>query len=136
MSQLTGQSSVFRVSDMLMTFAPWSTAHTTAFAICPSGSTALDPNPTEIESRCAFGATPIMPEVGPVPRPAMRDPTRVPWEASSSIGVWPSAPPLPEKSAPPVTTPWSSGTEPSTPVSMTATVTPCPSVVDQALRMP
>jgi hypothetical protein len=80
-SQLSGQSAVLRVSDMLMTSAPLSTAHLTASAICSS----LDftapvscPNATDAVMMSASGATPMTPVPSPLPRPASSDATIVP----------------------------------------------------------
>ena len=55
---------------------------------------------------------------------------------SSPTGVCPSEVPRPETSVPPTTTPRNSATLPFTPVSMTATVTPSPFEVAQAVVKP
>ena len=69
-----------------------------------------------------------------VPRAAR--PPWVPCESSSPTGFCPFADPMPETSVPPTTTPFSSATEPSMPVSMTATFTPAPLLVVHACVKP
>jgi hypothetical protein len=128
-SQLSGQSRVLRVSDMLITSAPLSTAQRTASAICSSfvfSDPESCPKATDAVSSSASGATPITPLPSPVPRPARSEATIVPCSLSSPTGVWPSGEPMPEASVPPTTTPRSSVMSPLTPVSMIATFTPSP----------
>src|SRR5690606_6692491 len=73
----------------------------------------------------APGATPTTPV--PVPRLAISDAMPVPWPLSL-VSTRPSVP-LPLRSSPGTTAPARSGTEASTPLSTTATVTPDPSVI-------
>ena len=85
----------------------------------------------------AAGAAPITPSVALVPLPAASEATIVPCSGPSvPTGFCPLSEPRPEKSVPPMTAPTSSGTVPSTPVSMIAMVTPAPWVVAQAARIP
>lgn len=62
----------------------------------------------------------------------------MPWLAASPSpsGFWPFAAPTPETSVPAPSAPARSGTLPSTPVSITATFTPAPRVVCQAVVKP
>src|SRR5690606_30231112 len=78
-SQLSGQSIVLRVSDMLMMSAPLSTDQRTAAAIWSSELVAPSPNPIDTERMDAAGAEPMTPESAPVPRPAASEATIVPW---------------------------------------------------------
>ena len=107
----------------------------TASAISWSEFSSDAPNPTDAEIRDAAGATPSTPALAPVPRPAASDATIVPCSSPSPPSGLPPVPD-PEKSAPAVTAPRNSATEPSTPVSMIAIVTPAPLVTFQAERMP
>ena len=127
------------MSDMLITFAPASTDHFTAVAIwssveIPWPSSA--PKATDAVRICAAGATPSTPFPSPVPLPARREDTMVPWSLSTPTGFWPSGEPVPDASVPPTTAPRSSATVPSTPVSITATLIPVPFDVFHAVVKP
>ena len=138
LSQLVSQSVVLVVKERLMMSAPLSTAQRMPSATwSTNGTAAEDPKPTEIESRSASGATPIIPVSAPVPRAAAREATQLPWLASTApTGVRPSVDPRPDMSVPP-TTAGSSSTGPrAMPVSITAIVTPAPRVVSHASVMP
>ena len=59
--------------------APLSTAQRMALATCSTNGTDDEaPNPIEIDSSCASGATPIMPVSVPVPREAASEATQLP----------------------------------------------------------
>ena len=156
-SQLCGHSGEVLPSEMLMTRAPLSTAQRTAWGIwswslLPPGF--ADPSQVETDSSCASGATPTIPSgptVGPAlglglgfavdfagwwPRPASMVATRVPCSGFAPMLFWPSALPAPETSTPPASTPARSGCLPSTPLSITATLTLAPLETSQALVMP
>src|SRR6478735_6926898 len=163
-SQLWGHSGDVLPSEMLMTRAPLSTAQRTAsgiwsWSLLPPGL--AEPSQVETDSSCASGATPTTPSgptaglpAGPAaepealavglavasgawcPRPASMVATRVPCSGLAPILSWPLALPAPEMSAPPASTPPKSGCRPSTPLSITATLTPAPLETSQALVMP
>ena len=161
-SQLSGQEVLELVSDMLMTWAPLSTAQRTAAGICSSTPTPAGfgvPSQVEAVRICALGATPITPSV-PAPIPfvlglglfvllvvlvvfvrGMPAPGQQGRHQGAVLGGcpmprWPSGSPEPEASVPPTTAPFRSGWVPSTPLSITATFTPSPCDSSQAARIP
>src|SRR6478736_7442188 len=121
-----------------MTLAPLSTAQWIAAAREAIALAAGCVTSIEADSRDACGAVPMTPLSAAVPRPASTDATLVPCSFPDVLytGVWPSADPSPEKSLPATTAPRRSGIEPSTPLSITATLTPAPRVTVQAFCTP
>src|SRR6478736_3000759 len=160
-SQLCGHSGAVLPSEILMTRAPLSTAQRTAagiwsWSLLPPGL--ADPSQVDTDRIWASGATPTIPsEPTPVPgeglglglglglalapagwcpRPASIVATSVPCSGLAPMLFWPSAAPAPETSAPPASTPLRSGCLPSTPLSITATLTLAPFDTSQAFVMP
>src|SRR5713226_6555030 len=89
---------------------------------------------TRIDSTFDLGATPMIPLPPPAwPWPAMSEAIQVPWvpQYGSDGEVL-----TPVRSGPVSTEPARSDTLGLTPLSITATVTPCPSVTDQAVGAP
>ena len=84
-----------------------------------------------------WALTSYCPVPGPVPRDAARDPTQLPWFASTApTGSLPSGAPVPDTSVPSATAPRNSAGPRPIPVSMTAMRTPSPREVVHASRMP
>src|SRR6476620_4277650 len=156
-SQLWGHWGEVLPSEMLMTFAPLSTAQRTAsgiwsWSLFPPGL--AEPSHVEPERISASGATPMMPSgmfldgvalglgfalaafLGWCPRPASMVATSVPCSGLAPMLFRPSPDPAPETSCLPASTPLRSGWFASTPLSITATLTLAPLETSHALVMP
>src|SRR6266536_189851 len=114
---------------MLITFAPWSTAQRMASASLSEPTL----TPAAMGRILAFGAMPSS-CISPPPLPAISEAIAVPCPPVVSGSRRPSAAP-PARPYPGSTCPTRSGWVASTPLSMTATVTPCPWLLAWALEM-